>query len=393
MKSFFVPFLLLLVPFVGMSQDFETMLSVRPVDCREISYNSSLHYVRLMQEDKIDSVYSLLDFWEKKCGDREPIMRAKILLALTQGTFSENLLPEKPLDNVFAYQTRMRVIGSASYSTYDEYPAYFGFVPPGQEFDNYTRDLAKALKDSYPQETLEYLFAEFYGDNADTIISKLKSEPFASSRLGMQYKENIENYINLPEGHYSFNTGIWMPTGHLRKMGNHPEFGFQMGVKHLKMNYDLTMGLAFVKSKESYYAYDERIDSTYLTDHFMGFNIGVDFGRDIFNYRKHEIQAIVGIAYAGIENFKSDNDNDDDTDDSNDITSGTYDLNFGFEYRYYLNGKTYLGIRPKYHIVDYTLSDIIDFTGNPVTVSIIIGFVNNIYKENNLKNLRYRYRQ
>ena len=367
-------------------QNFDHLMEKKQIDCSDISYNGGLYFIKYMNENQIDSARFLLDYWEAKCGVREPIYRAKILLALKTGQFNDTLLAEGTLNNIFSYQNRMDMIKTSKYYTYDNHKSYFGFIPLGQEFDKFTQSLALSLKDNYSQESIEYLLAEFYSDNSDTIFSKIQEKPYSESTLITEYNEAVGGYINLSEFHMSWITGIWIPTGKLTKIGAHPELGFQMGSKQKKMNYDITMAVKFVNSPNSYYAMrDGRLETT---NHFFGAHIGFDVGRDIFAKKGHEIQITGGIAYDGFDVLKEDKEND-----LKSASVSSYNFSAGLSYRYYIKDNFYLGLRAKYNIVDYTLNDVIDFTGNPITIQFIIGGVDNMFRNNNLRALKYKIRK
>lgn len=141
-------------------QDFDRLTAIRQVDCSDISYNSSLLFVKYMQENKLDSAEHFLKYWQIKCGEREPMYRAKILFAIKAGKFSDSLFTEAVFNHIFNYLERSEIIKYAKFYTYDQYKSYFGYIPPGQEFDNFTVQLARELKkDSEPQ-SMEYLLAE-----------------------------------------------------------------------------------------------------------------------------------------------------------------------------------------------------------------------------------------
>jgi len=370
-------------------QDFDNMMTRKQVDCSDISYNSGLYFIKYIQENKIDSAKYLLQYWESKCGMREPIFRARILLALKQNSYNDTLLNEGVLNYIFNYQIRMDMIRYSNYYSYDNYSAYYGFIPPGQEFDKYTQEISKALLEYYEPNQIEYLLAEFYGENSDTIFSKIQTKTYPQSILTKEYKKAVDSYVNMAELHISWITGIWIPTGELKKLGSHPELGFQMGAKHKKMNYDITMAFKFVNSPNDYYARRTKSDdSLVLTNHFFGGYIGFDIGRDIYSNNGHELQLTGGIALDGFDVFEADKDNDLET-----VSTWTYNFNLGLGYRYYIKNNLYLGLRAKYNVVDYSLSNVVDFTGNPITVQFIVGGVDNVFRNNALKSLKYKLRK
>lgn len=370
-------------------QDFDNILTKKQVDCPDVSYNCGLYFVKYMEENKLDSAKSLIQYWESKCGMREPIYRAKILLALKQNLFSNSLLAVGSLNNIFNYQNRMEMIKYSLYFSYDKNDSYFGYIPPGQEFDKYTQELAKTLMKQYNPNQIEYQLAEFYGENCDTIFSKIQTKAFENSALKTEYELEVNKYLNMSEFHVSWITGIWIPTGALIKIGSHPELGFQMGIKDKKMNYDLTMTFKFNNSPHYYYATRTKPGSVpELTNYFFGGHIGLDVGRDLFSYKGHELQLTGGIAFDGFDVLEEDVENDIES-----ASTATYNFNIGIGYRYYITNTFYLGVRAKYNIVDYSLNKVINFTGNPITIQFLIGGLMNDVRNNNLKALKYKLRK
>lgn len=381
--------LLILISMLSFGQTFDSLMTGKQVDCSDISYNSGLYFIRYMDENKTDSAVSLIKYWESKCGMREPLFRAKVLLALKRNEFNDSLFTEGTLNNIFNYQNRMAMIKYSNYYSYDDYKSYYGFIPPGQEFDKYTQSLARTLKKNYKPETIEYLLAEFYGDNCDTILSKMQTKTYSESGLAKDYEKSVERYANMSEMHMSWITGIWIPTGELKKLGNHPELGFQMGAKHKKMNYDITLTFKFLNASNEYYGrHTKTSDTLELTNHFFGGHIGFDVGRDIYAKNSHELQLTGGIAFDGFDVFEGNVNKDIEAE-----STWTYNLNFGLGYRYYVTNAFYLGLRAKYNIVDYSLNNVVDFTGNPITIQFVIGGVNNVFRNNNLSALKYRLRK
>jgi len=252
---------LILFAFQAYSQDYDQMMVKKQVECSDIAFNCGLYFMKYVQENKPDSVISLLDYWTKKCGMREPIFRAQLLYALKQDGLSDSLIREGFINNAFNYKSRMDMVRYNNYFNYELYQSYYGYTPPGQEFDNYTRQLAAEMKESYDPYSPEYLICEFYSNNSDTIFSKLQSPEYRNNILSTEYYKSVEDLLRVPEYHYSWITGMWIPTGELKELGIHPELGFQVGVKHKKMNYDLTLLVKFARTPDYYYARRTRRDT------------------------------------------------------------------------------------------------------------------------------------
>jgi hypothetical protein len=338
-----------------------------------------------MTENQIDSAKSLLNYWETKCGMREPVFRAKILLSLKERSFVDSVLHEKILYNIINYQNRMEMIKKALYYDYDNYKQYYGFIPPGQEFDIYTRDLADDLKKTYNPESIEYLLSEFYSNkvDSDSIFLKIQTMKYEGTALHNDYYEAVNEVVNQSLYHGSFFVGTWIPTGNLTLLGVHPEIGFQAGFKHKKINYDLTISFKFINSPNHYYV-KRKNSEPQLSKHFFGGNIGVDVGREMYSKKRHEIQLVAGLAFDNLEVIGEDKENG-----IKPYYVYSYDLSIGFAYRYYIKRFTYIGLRAKYHIVDYTLGNKVNFTGNPITINIVIGGLKNPFS-NQLKALNYK---
>jgi len=370
-------------------QDLDVPLVTKKIDCSDIAHNSSLYYVKYMNENKIDSAQLLLNHWENICGTNEPVFRAKILLALKTRQYNDTLLTNTPLDYIFNYQNRMDMIVSEQRYEYYSYKSYYGYILPDQEFDNFTWKLASDLKATYHTESVEYLLADFYSGNYETIFSKIQSETFENHTLTEKYDEVLRIYKKMPEFHISLLTGLWMPTGELTQLGLHPELGLQIGCKKKKMNYDFTLAFKFVNAPNDYYARrDIRYEDWEATNLFLGYYLGFEIGGDILVKKKHEVQVIGGIAWDAFSVLQEDKENE-----LNPRSTSSFNINFGLAYRHYLTSNFYLGLRVKYNIVDYSLNHVIDFTGNPIIIQFSIGFIKNASKDNYLRALEYRFRK
>ena len=389
MKKLIALFFIFCLTITAFCQDFDQMLSKKPIDCADISHNSSLLFIRYMELFETDSAKHLLNYWENKCGTREPIFRAKILLALTTGELNDDLFTESPLNQIFNYQSRMDIIKQVRYYVYDNYKSYYGYIPPNEEFDNFTRRWASELKTHFAPESMEYVWAEFYSDDYEAILTKIQSKEFEDCLLSKKYYEVVNQYKKLPEYHISFLAGIWIPTGELTKIGVHPELGFQMGWKQKRFNYDFVVAFKFGNSPNEYYARrDENSDEWELTDYFFGGYVGFEVGGDLLARKNHELQAIVGAGYDGFDVLTENKE-----EDLKSSSTSSFNINFGISYRYYIKSNFYIGMRVRYNIVNYTLNKKIDFTGNPISIHFSIGIVSNSLKETNLKALGYKLRK
>lgn len=378
-----VAFAILCLPLLR-GQNFDHLMVKKQMDCSDISHNSALLFKQYYQEGKLDSAEMLLDYWEQRCGPREPVFRAKLVLALRMGKYSDAMLDDKVFDHVQLINYRYNTEQSTLYRSYEAYKADFAYIPPKQEFDTFIAEAATALSKLYDSGTMERLWCDYLASPDDDIYAKLQDEPYSGTTLGKSYAAEVNKYKALQDFHWAVLGGVWVPNGMLSELGVHPDFGFLMGIKKNEWSYDFALTLKFGNTPDYYYA--KRTKSTgdwEPTKHFLGGYIGIEVGKDIWAKHNQELQLNGGIGYDGFDVFESD-----DYYDETESTS-SYNFNIGLGYRYYLKSGTYLGLRAKYNLVDYTLNNVIDHKGNVVTVHVVVGNLSNVYKRTNLQRLKY----
>lgn len=377
--------LLLLLNFVIsksiISQDIEKMiLSKKSPTCKDISQSTSEVFASYIEKRDIDSAKLILNYWEEKCEVSEPIMRAKILINLLGFKSIDYLVNDNFMWYIYNFQDRQD-FELQRFNYYDAEP-YFGFVKPQSLFDRVVAKSFTQLLDNYDLDNQSKLISKLYSGESDSIFYELQKEEFSKSPIADEYWAEVNRVKSLIESHFGWITGVWIPTGKLTTLGVHPDLGFLGGWKKEKWNYDFIMAFKFLKAKNEYLARRKSSNTNELTDHFFGGQIGFEVGRDIFTRKNHEFQLISGVAIDGIDVLEEDVDRNLD---ARSIVS--YNFNIGLGYRVYTNGNFYLGLRAKYNVIDYTINDATDLTGNAFSLQLVVGNVNNIYKSNLLKHL------
>ncbi len=362
----------------------DAIAHTKPPECDEIAYASSVYFIQSLEKNEFDSAKIILDYWEGKCGTREPVFRAKVILAFATGQNTDSLTDDETLYLLNNYRNRAEMIESRNFSGYDYAKPYYGFVPVGQEFDSFTIRFFKSALKKEEKFTTNYLLSEFYGDNIDTLFTKIKSEAYKDTRLSEEYAKIEQKAGALVSANYALLMTAWIPTGDISILGVHPQLGLQVGGKYKKVNFDLTLAFKFLRSKTGYYATRVKSDKSVVsTDKFFGGYIGFDFGYDMWSVKNNEFQLIGGIGYDGFDAIDEDKKNDLDAE-----SVSSYNFNFGIGYRYYFQGGAYVGLQAKYNLVDYTLNRVINFTGNPITISFVIG-VTDKSRQDPIQSYRY----
>ena len=132
----------------------------------------------------------------------------------------------------------------------------------------------------------------------------------------------------------------------------------------------------FLNSPTYFYAKRNVHSPPELTNRFFGMYFGFDVGWDVLAHNRHEMQLLGGFGLDMIEFLKPTY-----RDGSNGAVAVTPNLNFGLAYRRYFSNSSYIGVRAKYNIVDYTLTNAINFNGHPITVQFTIGSLIDFFNE------------
>ena len=282
--------------------NIEALSKTKPLECSDIAYANSTLFAQLIQRHQNDSAQQLLNYWEGKCGEREPVFRAKVVMSFVRKQSVEPLMNNESLYELNNYRSRAEMLKWRRFSFYDYDKSYYGFVPVGQEFDSFTIDFFKAAKLQQELGTINYLLSEFYGYNADTLYTMIQTKAYDSTSLSKQYYSLVKKYSNKFETNIAMLMGMWIPTGGIAHLGIHPDMGFQIGIKKSKINVDVTVTFKFLKSKTMYAAKRVHSDqSIVLTEKFFGGYIGLDAGYDVWYKKRNEIQALAGIGWDGFD--------------------------------------------------------------------------------------------
>lgn len=352
--------------------------------CADITRGSSLYFTQYIKAEQYDSAKLLLDYWEDKCDITEPIFRATVMMTLLENKNTDSLINSSNIELINSHWYNRNNIYYFDY--------YYGEKFTTKTFDSFSVDFFKVQLAQQEKGSTNYALCEYYSGNADSFFLRIQDNLDDSSNLSKQYKRYIDKYINLAETNMAGVMGVWIPTGGVTHLGSHPILGFQLGAKYKRYNADLELSFKFIRSKTPYYAQRVSSDNSIeLTDKFFGGYIGLNLGYDMIRIRQYEIQLLGGVAADGFDAL--------DTVDEGKSTElkaetiWTYNFNFGLGYRYYLTGFTYIGVQAKYNIVDYSLGGVVNFTGNPVTVTFLVGGLGNYTKKQNLERMQYKIRQ
>lgn len=344
-------------------QDIPELLSNENYSCVNVIDNSMRLIPHYHNNNQFDSLNLTLENWEKTCGMSEPLLRFKILFAIKQNNFSEAL-----------YDTLSITEYWRNYNKRIKYKSFDGGIPTGYKYlnayDSFTENFAKNLKIRRSQSTtdVENFFLDLYSDNFYLSYDKIRYGDFMDSKLKQDFHQDIGRWRNIKFSSSIF-TGIWLPLGNIKTLGNHPIIGISSGVGYKKWSFDMILEWRFLKSPNYYLV--ESFDSVYSTNRFFGGLYGVQLGYEIF--QKDNTKIFVSAGY-GFDSFDSVQiPHPDRPGERHTKTINSRNTNFGFEYRKYHNYTSFWGLGLRYNLVNYDNPNGTDLSGNTINIRLKYG--------------------
>jgi len=355
------------------SQTIDSLLTLPArIDCWDIWYNSGKQIVRFRKESKIDSLTMVLEFWEKYCGDNEPLRRYRIIDKIIKGENINEFIDSNTVYYLLDFRER-RIVINADPKKEIIINQRFNY-PLLPEFDSMTIALADSLYLSKKHaETDVDLFLLAYSQRFDDFIalSYAKTE----SEIQKTFNKEYMKYKNMHELNIGLQSGIWVPFGNMSLVGNHPAFGFFVGYKKRKIMVDWTFYMKMLKSNNEYVVYKD--GRAFLTNYFFGGYIGLDVACFLMEKSKHKIPLRLGFAIAGWDALKKDIEKE--------IPSKSFivpNVNIGIEFMYFLTKFSFLSLELKGTYLKINNDRGTDISGPAMTALLKYGFHGSGKKEN-----------
>ncbi len=390
-------FLFTLFPLLALAQpqydeeSIERLMVHRVITCEDIVLNCSELIPKYFHQQKTDSLEMILDYWQRKCGLSEPLYRFKLLYAISNNRFNEGMVSDDIWQYLLRYREHLQLKENDEDPRLKTFRILFNLFSYddliSDAFDGLTLRLAQENRLKLKPGSSQYLLSLYYANEFDRMVDELKQNPrYEGSKIKHYYFETLKETLKITEGHLALITGIWMPQGANKLLGNHPEIGFLMGGKKSKFIYDLNVLLRFLASKQKYQVmYKGEVKNT---KHYFGGYLGLDGGYEVWRNWQHEFDLLLGI---GIDGFDAVPSKSSDSNDGLSIYSVNY--NFGLGYRFYLKAYSvkYVGIQAKMNLINYKNKNGTDLSGNAFTIRLELGFSGNKQKYDTLKQLHYEF--
>ena len=392
--KFILPVILFyFVSFTARAQDseIEKMMSKRVVTRSDASYNIAMLLPRLYSERKDDTIQALINYTLTNFGTLPELVPFMLLNSIKKRTFKEEIkyvsvkfndTARKISDSDYYkasivsyyllwYKDNIDIIGKDKYPLYyrKAYSDYFAFLVPT------SKDLLK-IKDLSP---LEKWILQYFIDPWSERMKELNGTDYNGTILQKSWKQYDKKMSELSGFGYGLIGGLWMPTGNLSVVGNHPFFGITMGGR-TKSNFlvDLRIDFRFIQAPNHYIVPADTFK--FSTNHFSGMNAGLDFGYELYR-KRNALDIIGGIAWEYFETLTSHQTSTYNL-SSDAGTFNTFNANAGLAYRFYLThnvkknavSNSYISLQARYNFLFFNNNGGADFSGNAWTVGVTYGF-------------------
>ena len=355
-------------------QTFDDIISSNKyVDCQDVSFNTVAIIGQLYTTNKLDDVYEFLDYWEAKCGFKEPIFRLRTILNIKTNTFEADSISSSLIEHLITYRVR----NDFDWFTYFNYPNKFrDNILKEIEYDSLTQNIAT---NTLSNDLDESLILDFYSSETPS-FEKIKKAP-SHSRLNQAYNEVYTETFRKPQFHFAFLAGGIKNYGGISIFGTRPSLGFLLGGKQLRHNFDLILDIRIGPSKESYsFLYE---GSLITDDSWTGMYLGGEYTYDIIQSNKIDIGISPGIGLDRITALNTDNDYGED---SKFLSGFNSNIGLVFKYKYGTKGK-YVGMHFRYNWISYNNPGGTQLNGEYLGIRLTFGSIYESFRYSRLKNL------
>lgn len=343
-----------------------SMMTRRVLRCEDILYNTMALVPELYKSGNRDTLEAVIAFHKKRCPYYNSLLDFDILYAIDKGTFNTETYQNKGLfPTLRSYAQLLPSAGSGKDAGFNT----------GVNNDETTRNYYIFLQQmavrlssrKLPDE--QALLVQYYAQPSDTVLDRINTRTFDRTPLKTEYLADQERNDPRVGYHYSLMGGIWIPTGKLSLLGNHPYLGFQIGGRGQRLMVNVSIIIKFLDSKNYYNVY--KADSLYSSNNFLGGYIGLDGSYALIKSRRHEWDALGGFGWDGFDALSVER--KDDRKLTKSVNSVNFNLGTGYKYFFGKQG-AYIGLDAKYNFLFYDNKGGTDVSGNAFSIGLVLGF-------------------
>ena len=283
-------FLLLVLLWGAVAAADTYTVPVRAVGCRTLAYHVYNEVPRLFLTGDADSLLGLVERWDTDCGPHELITRVRLLGAIWDGAFGEELYDAAIIDDLMVRADEFR-----------QGPAP---DPARARFDSFTVDLADQMLPHQDPDSLEEFFCLFYAGRTAEAWVVLDRPDLAGTSLAFYRRLTMEQIR--AQGHWTvaLAAGTWNPDDDLSWVGSQPLLGINAGIRGSAWLARLVAEIRPGRTGTPYWVQQDGVD--YLSDRWSTVLLGGEVGRHFALAQGWDFQVFGGIGSDLIRPFVSD---------------------------------------------------------------------------------------
>lgn len=350
------------------------------IDCENIAFNCQ-EVISKYPIEEADSIQMVLDFWKKSCGTSEPTRRVELLLAISDGSFTDSAFFDYGDQYGRAYYWRFYDSQRDSYETiYQNRKASYDFVPLRSAFDAWTAKVAEQLLVKVPEKSAQYLYCLLlcnrFAEYERCVVSQEYSETLLNKDLEKRLTELWQNDFS-----FSVSAGMWLPLMKLsHTFSNSPELGFRMGLpigKGFRLETLIAVRFLLNDKDFEFYAYD----SINVTNATAGVLFGLNLKKEYYVSNELAFNINSGIGVNMIDTDIERPQEEWGYDQNGKATNRyygveTFDLTIGLGFRKRIFNTNSIGMELNYHYSPYQIDEdlVNNFGDQYVSLVFVYGF-------------------
>jgi hypothetical protein len=286
-------------------------LFAEDITCRAATEIAQQFVPYFMVWDEPDSLLATLDWWQTNCGSCEPIRRTRMLAAIWDDAFTEDMYDTRVIEDLAwrYHPDRLEAQRTHRYNNigWGNVASIVDFTPGAADYDAFTEDIADQLLPHVAPDSVEEFFCLFYSGRPDTAYAMLRGPLLENTELYARYHDELAA-LDVPVYRDFWGAG-W---GWRRAMGDLGDLGSQQtlnvfaGRRWTRWAIEGGLGVRLGRADEPYYVTDG--DFYGFSDRYAGVNLALDIGYALARFGPVTWDAVVGGAIEGLTPFQDQED-------------------------------------------------------------------------------------
>ncbi len=246
---------------------------------------------RVVYADQPDSLLTWLNAWEDRDGPAEPIMRLRILGAIWDGAFSEDIYDARIIDLLLQFCGLNEDRGQGRRDA--------SFLQTQGDFETFSRAFADQLLPHVAQDSPEEFFCLMYSGRREQAWRLLDSEPLRGTLLRTYRDRRLRKLEEVLPVFVAAEGGYWSAFNRYAFAGDHALTGLQAGVRKGPWFARLVAEVRLGRTERGYLA--RQGDILGVSDRFNAVLIGLELGRSWPVWKAVSLDGFGGIGLDGVK--------------------------------------------------------------------------------------------